>query len=80
MALLAAHSSAVYVLGSLPEPKAAVTIPVIIIFAVLVLIGLMRKVMVLAVIAAIICVGFLLYQAGAFDHWVDKGKGVIQQK
>ena len=78
--LLAAHSSAVYVLGSLPEPKAAVTIPVIIIFAVLVLIAVMRKLMALAVIAAIVCVGFLLYQSGALDHWVDKGKGVIQQK
>ena len=80
MALLAAHSSAIYVVGSLPEPKAAVTIPIIVIFAVLVLIGLMRKVMALAVIAAIICVGFLLYQSGALNHWVDKGKGVIQQK
>jgi hypothetical protein len=80
MALLAAHSSAVYLLGSLPEPKAAVTIPIIVIFAVLVLIGLMRKVMALAVLAAIVCIGFLLYQSGALNHWVDKGKGVIQQK
>lgn len=83
--LLAAHGSAVasvvHVLATkLPEPKPALTIPVIIIFAALVLIALVRKVIVLAVLAAIVCIGFLAYQSGALDHWVDKGKSVIQQK
>jgi hypothetical protein len=76
-----AVASAVHVLAAkLPEPKAAVTIPIIVIFAVLVFIGLVRKVMVLAVVAAIVCIGFLAYQSGAFNHWVDKGKTVIHQK
>jgi uncharacterized membrane protein YphA (DoxX/SURF4 family) len=81
MSHASAAASAVRVLAAkLPEPKAAVTIPIIVIFAALVLIGLMRKVVALVVVAAIVCIGFLAYQSGAFNHWVDKGKTVIQQK
>jgi hypothetical protein len=72
--LLAAHAfltthrlqSAGHVVAALPKPKAAVTVPVIVIFAALLLIGLVRKVIFLAVVAAIICIGFLAYQSGAF--------------
>jgi len=44
-----------------------VTVPIIVIFAVLVFIGISRKVIKLAVIAAIVCVIFLIYQSGAFS-------------
>jgi hypothetical protein len=59
--------SATHVVASLPKPKAAVTVPIIIIFAVLVFIGISRKLLKLAVIAAIVCVIFLIYQSGAFS-------------
>jgi hypothetical protein len=59
--------SAAHVIASLPKPKAKVTVPVIVIFAVLVFIGLTRKLLKLAVIAAIVCVIFLIYQSGAFS-------------
>jgi hypothetical protein len=59
--------SAAHVIASLPKPKAQVTVPIIIIFAVLVFIGISRKVIKLAVIAAIVCVLFLIYQSGAFS-------------
>ena len=59
--------SAAHVIASLPKPKAKVTVPVIVIFAVLVFIGLARKLLKLAVIAAIVCVIFLIYQSGAFS-------------
>ena len=61
-----AHSAA-HIVASLPKPKAKVTVPIIVIFAVLVFIGISRKVIKLAVIAAIICVIFLIYQSGAFS-------------
>ncbi|MDQ1487336.1 MAG: hypothetical protein QOJ62_3029 [Actinomycetota bacterium] len=57
-----------HIVAALPKPKAAVTVPVIVIFAALVLIGLVRKVMFLAVIAALVCIGFLAYQSGAFTN------------
>jgi uncharacterized membrane protein YphA (DoxX/SURF4 family) len=89
--LLAAHAvlstghpptlhSVVDVAAKLPKPKPKVTIPVIVIFAVLLLIGLLRKLVALAVIAAVVCIGFLAYQSGALNHWVDKGKQAIQQQ
>jgi hypothetical protein len=59
--------SAAHVVASLPKPKAGLTIPIIIIFAVLVFIGIARKLLKLAVIAAIVCVIFLIYQSGAFS-------------
>ena len=80
--LLAAHAIAHashVVAGKLPSPKKSVTIPVIVIFAVLAAIALVRKLIAVALIAVIICVGFLAYQAGAFNHWVDKGKSAVQQ-
>ena len=66
--------------GSLPHPKPAVTIPIIIIFAVVLFVAISRKLMGLAVIAAIIAVLFLAYQAGAFNHWVKEGKTAIHGK
>ncbi len=62
-----APHSATHVIASLPKPKAQLTVPIIIIFAVLVFIGISRKVIKLAVIAAIVCVIFLIYQSGAFS-------------
>ena len=69
LALLAQNTpySASHVIASLPKPKAKVTVPIIVIFAVLVFIGISRKVIKLAVIAAIVCVIFLIYQSGAFS-------------
>jgi hypothetical protein len=69
LALLSQNTphSASHVLASLPKPKAQVTVPIIVIFAVLVFIGISRKVIKLAVIAAIVCVIFLIYQSGAFS-------------
>ena len=56
-----------YVYASkLPHPKPAVTIPIIIIFAVVLMVALARKLIGLAVVAAVIAVLFLAYQAGAF--------------
>ena len=68
-ALLAQSSphSATHVVAALPKPKAKVTVPIIVIFAVLVFIGISRKLVKLAVIAAIVCVLFLIYQSGAFS-------------
>ena len=69
LALLSQNTpqSASHVIAALPKPKAKVTVPIIVIFAVLVFIGISRKVIKLAVIAAIICVIFLIYQSGAFS-------------
>ncbi len=80
--LLAAQSTmhAVNVVaGKLPVPKKKITIPVIVIFAVLAAIAVVRKLIAVALIAVIICIGFLAYQSGAFNHWVDKGKAAVQQ-
>lgn len=59
-------AAAVDVIAKLPAPKAGITVPLIIIFAVIVVVGLARKIIGLAVIAAILCVLFLIYQSGAF--------------
>ncbi|HEY5454631.1 MAG TPA: hypothetical protein VIJ96_04120 [Acidothermaceae bacterium] len=69
LALLSQNTpqSASHVIAALPKPKAKVTVPIIVIFAVLVFIGISRKVIKLAVIAAIVCVLFLIYQSGAFS-------------
>jgi hypothetical protein len=78
--LLAAHQvvhAANVVAGKLPRPKKTVTIPVVIIFAVLAAIALVRKLIAIALIAVIICIGFLAYQSGALNHWVDKGKSAV---
>jgi hypothetical protein len=69
LALLSQNTpqSAAHVVASLPKPKAGVTVPIIVILAVLVFIGISRKVIKLAVIAAIICVIVLIYQSGALS-------------
>ncbi|HEY0868994.1 MAG TPA: hypothetical protein VGD55_01230 [Acidothermaceae bacterium] len=67
MIISANTHSAAHVLASLPKPKAKVTVPVIVILAVLVFVGITRKLLKLAVIAGIICVIFLIYQSGAFS-------------
>ncbi len=68
LTLISANThSAAHVLAALPKPKAKVTVPVIVILAVLVFIGITRKLLKLAVIAGIICVIFLIYQSGAFS-------------
>jgi hypothetical protein len=69
LALLSQHTphSASHVVASLPKPKATVTVPIIVIFAVLVFIGIARKLLKLAVLAGIVCVIFLIYQSGAFS-------------
>ena len=60
----------------LPEPDSSWTIPVAIGFAVLALLSVLKKLVALAVIAALLAVGFVAYQNGAFDEWVDKGTNI----
>jgi hypothetical protein len=80
LSMLPAAQSAVHLVAAkLPEPTAKVTIPIIIVFALLALLALVRKLMALALIAIIVVGGFIAYQSGAFDKWVDKGQQVIDQ-
>jgi uncharacterized membrane protein YphA (DoxX/SURF4 family) len=51
-----------------------------VVFALLALLALVRKLVALALIAIIIVGGFIAYQSGAFNTWVDKGKQVIDQQ
>ncbi len=78
--MMLAAQSAHFLSLKLPDPKAKYTVPIIVILAVLAGIALMRKLMAIALLAVVIAAGFLAYQAGAFNHWVDKGKQVIQQR
>jgi len=71
----AAHEVA----AKLPEPTAKVTVPIIVVFALLALLALARKLVALALIAIIVAGVFVAYQSGAFDQWVDKGKSIIDQ-
>ena len=75
-----AHSVVHVVAAKLPEPTAKVTIPIIVVFALIALLAIVRKLIALALIAIIIVGGFVAYQSGAFDKWVDKGKQVIDQQ
>lgn len=75
-----AVSSAHVIAAKLPEPTAKVTIPIIVVFALLAILALVRKLIALALIAIIVVGGFVAYQSGAFDKWVDKGKQVINQQ
>ncbi len=75
-----AHSVAQVVAAKLPEPTAKVTIPIIVVFALIALLAVVRKLIALALIAIIIVGGFVAYQSGAFNKWVDKGKQVIDQQ
>ena len=73
-------SAAAHVVAlSLPEPTAKVTVPIIVVFALLALLAFVRKLISIALIAIIIVGGFVAYQSGAFDKWVDNGKTIIQQ-
>ena len=72
-------SAAHQVAAKLPQPTAKVTVPIIVVFALLALLALVRKLVALALIAIIVAGGFVAYQSGAFDKWVDKGKSVINQ-
>jgi hypothetical protein len=65
---------------TLPEPSGAVTVPVIVIVGLLVVFALVRKLIALAIIGLLVAGLVVAYQAGALDHWVDKGKQVIQQE
>jgi hypothetical protein len=63
----------------LPQPDSSWTIPIAIGLGVLALVVLVRKLVVLAVVLALLAAGFIAYQNGAFDKWVDKGKVVIDE-
>lgn len=76
---LTAASTAHIVAAKLPQPTAKFTVPIIVVFALLALLALVRKLIALALIAIIIVGGFIAYQSGAFDKWVDQGKHVIDQ-
>jgi len=77
--LPAAHAAAHLIALKLPEPTAKVTIPIAIVFALLALLAIVRKLVALALVAIIVAGVFIAYQSGAFDQWVDKGKQIIQQ-
>ena len=73
-------SAAAHVVAlTLPEPTAKVTVPIIVVFALLAILAFVRKLISIALIAIIIVGGFVAYQSGAFDKWVDNGKTIIQQ-
>jgi hypothetical protein len=72
----AAHLAAL----TLPQPTAKVTVPIIVVFALLAILALVRKLIAIALIAIIVVGGFVAYQSGAFDKWVDKGKTIINQQ
>jgi hypothetical protein len=78
--LAVAHSAAHVVAAKLPAPKSKVTVPVMVVFALLAVIAIVRKIIVLAVVGVIVVALFAAYQSGAFNSWVDKGKQVIQQR
>ena len=81
MALLpTAHSLAHIAAVKLPAPTAKVTVPIIVVFALLALLALVRKLIAIALIAIIIVGGFVAYQSGAFNKWVDKGKQIVNQQ
>jgi hypothetical protein len=62
----------------LPQPDAAWTVPAAIALGVIALLSLLKKLIVLAVILAVLAAGFVAYQNGAFDRWVDQGKSKIE--
>lgn len=65
---------------TLPEPSGAVTIPVVLVVALIIVFALVRKLIALAVVGLLVAGVVVAYQAGALDQWVDKGKQVIQQE
>ena len=64
----------------LPEPDPSWTVPAAVLFGAVALFALVRKIVFLAFVAALLAAGFIAYQSGAFDQWVDKGKVVIDNK
>ncbi|HVV31355.1 MAG TPA: hypothetical protein VHC41_10800 [Mycobacteriales bacterium] len=64
----------------LPEPHAGWTVPVGIVLVLLAGFWLVRKLIKLALVAVVIAAVLFAYQGGAFDHYVDKGKQVIQKQ
>jgi hypothetical protein len=64
----------------LPEPKAGWTIPLAIVLALLAVFALLKKLIALALLATLAAAVFFAYQGGAFDHYVDQGKQVLQNQ
>jgi len=79
LSMLPAAHTAHLVAAKLPEPTTKVTIPIIVVFALLALLALVRKLIALALIAIIVAGVFVAYQSGAFDKWVDKGKQIVNE-
>jgi hypothetical protein len=65
---------------TLPEPQGNITIPVVAVIALVVVFSLVRKLVALALIGVIAGGLVIAYQAGALDHWVDKGKQIINEQ
>jgi hypothetical protein len=63
----------------LPDPQAGITIPVGIVLVGFAVLFIARKLVKLALVAVVVAVIVFAYQAGAFNHFVDKGKHLIQQ-
>jgi hypothetical protein len=59
----------------LPEPDSTWTVPIGIGLGVVVVLLLIKRIVMIALILAVIAGGVIAYQSGAFDRWVDKGDG-----
>jgi hypothetical protein len=63
----------------LPEPNASWTIPTAVGLGLIALYSLVKKLIVLALVLAVLAGGFVAYQNGAFDKWVDRGRSLTDQ-
>jgi hypothetical protein len=63
----------------LPDPQAGLTIPVGVVLVGLAAFSLARKLVKLALFVVIVAAIVFAYQGGAFNHFVDRGKHLIQQ-
>jgi hypothetical protein len=64
----------------LPEPDTAWTVPIAIGLGLLALLSLIRKLVFVALVAALLAAGFVAYQSGALDDWVDKGEHELDRQ
>jgi hypothetical protein len=63
----------------LPDPQAGLTVPVGVVLVGLAVLSIARKLVKLALVAVVVAALIFAYQGGAFDHFVDKGKHLIDE-
>ena len=59
----------------LPQPDATWTVPIAIGLGVIALLLLIKRIVMIALILALIAGGVVAYQSGVLDRWVDKSHG-----